>query len=213
MLKNVIPTDEIEKQLDQKINIKEYGFESINQIAELTPTTCRQIGLTVWDKIVEMGKHSVDPMAISNYVQSGEPKLHMKIENIIGKKIINDIYYATGEISGGFDDNQVFEILLSHVYPNDLYLADIFIKNPNYPIKESERKSILQTHRGFGLLDIVMKNIDLLATELECERISLTASFLEQVDLFKKYGFQVRNSPAGKAAMEYGMGIPMEKNI
>lgn len=209
MLRNIIPIEIIEKTLNKPIIIQEYRFDKINQIATISPKTCHTIGLSIWDKIVELGKPSVNPQAISKYVVSEEPKLHMKISNIIGRKVINDIYYATGTTEG----HEIFEVLLAHVYPNDLYLADIMIQNPNRPILESDRKSILQTHHGFAVLDIVMKNLEVLASELKCNQISLTASFIDQYNLFKKYGFKLRNSQGGKIAIQIGAGIPMEKDI
>jgi len=214
MLNTILPIDEIKNQFDTDLIISEHNFSKINDIAKLSPATCRDIGLSAWDKLIQLGIYKGDPMAIAKYVNNGEPRIHMKVANIIGKRIIKDIYYSAGHLEDNtLDDNQVFEFMVAHVYPNSLHLADILLQNPLQPIPEPEQNHFDQKYKGFGLLRTVMKNLEDKGKELGCDILTLTAARRDQVPLFEKYGFSVRDSDAGKLSLEYGAGLPMDKNI
>ena len=211
MLNKIIPIDLISESLGKEIDSIELSIDSIREIQELTPNTCSQIGMNVWDNIIYKKLHNVQPRAIASYINN--PKLHMRVGSIIGETVIKDIYYARGNVDDNLDDTQVFEFMVAHVYPNDLYLADILMQNPYSPIDKNDIKFELKKYHGFNLLPLIMKQLNNTAKELGCNKVSLTASSLDQVPLFKKYGFKVRGSESGKLALKYGLGIPMDKVV
>jgi len=103
--------------------------------------------------------------------------------------------------------------MVAHVYPSSLHLADILMQNPLQPIPEKEQSHFDQKYKGFGLLGTVMERFEHKGKELGCDVLTLTATRIDQVPLFEKYGFSVRDSDAGKLSLEYGVGLPMDKNI
>jgi len=51
------------------------------------------------------------------------------------------------------------------------------------------------------------------AEELGCEQLTLTAGTLDQVNLFKQHGFVVEDSEVGRRGLDWGVGIPMERDV
>ncbi|EJU9973497.1 hypothetical protein N5M11_003784 [Vibrio alginolyticus] len=214
MMKKIIPFDVIQQKLGQPISVLEYGLSDIRQIQDMTPKTCVDIALNVWDKIISRKLHQVNPMALATYVNRQDPKLHLRVGNVIGKTVVKDIYYALANVEdSALEDTLSVEFLAAHVYPNDLHLADILLQNPYSPIPQEDRKCEHQEYNGFGLLSTIIDDFFSLAHELNCDFITLTAASIEQVGLFKNYGFEVRDSDAGRLAMQFGMGIPMERKL
>lgn len=101
---------------------------------------------------------------------------------------------------------------MAWVYRNDLHLADVTFVDPDQPIPEG-RGFAFQTHKGLGLLPILMANMQQEATKLGCEQLTLQAATSDQMTLFQKYGFVVESSPFARLGMEHGVAIPMEKDI
>ena len=214
MLSCVLPKDEISKKFQEKILFQEFFREDIDKIIKITPSTCHQLGLTIWNEIVQKKIHPVNPQEIAKYVQKGDPKLHKKIANIIRRPVVHELYYGVGKLQeGAYQDPVVCELFIAHIYPNTFYLADILLQNPKKPIDQAEMKFQHQTHEGLGLLPMIMEKIESVSVEHRFEQISLTAATIEHVPLFEKYGFKIQDSEAGRLSQKYGVGIPMERPL
>ncbi len=85
--------------------------------------------------------------------------------------------------------------------------------DPEQRLPPESRRFADQTHRGLGLLPILMENLLNKARQHHCEQLTLTAAQRDQVPLFSRYGFRVEDSDSGRAARGLGYGIPMERNV
>jgi hypothetical protein len=205
------------KLLQQRIGTEfvyeEFGKEDLNAIAKRAPGSLFGIAANVWNRIVFKKWHSVDPRALAASFQRSDPDLHLVISDKLSIEVIRDIYYVRGWKTPKRRSNLVVELLVAHVYRDDLQLADITIRDPGLPLLKAQRRFAFQTHKGFGLLPTLMDNLRVQAEKRHCDQLTLTAATRDQVELFLRYGFVVEKSPSGRIAMQLGFGIPMERNV
>lgn len=159
------------------------------------------------------GWHKVDPQQFAYQFRSADPTLHASISTLLNAEVIRDIYYVKGWSGAKRKNNLVVELLVAWLYRNDLHLGDINFVDPDNPIPEAERRYKHQTHKGLRLLPDLLANMKNKATELGCEQITLTAAALDQIDLFKRFGFVVEDSDQARKTLDIGYGIPMELNV
>ncbi|HWR54443.1 MAG TPA: hypothetical protein VN428_25270 [Bryobacteraceae bacterium] len=201
------------ERLGGRLILEEYGKTALGAIAKRTPNTVHGIAANVWNRIVFKRWNSVDPQQLAPYFRQSDPTLHLAISDVIGNEVIRDIYYVRGWKGSKKPSRLAVELLVAHVYRNDLQLGDVTFRNPDQPIPPAARRFSDQTHRGFGLLPILMENLIKKAREHHCEQVTLTAARRDQVPMFGHHGFRVEDTASGQAAMRLGYGIPMERDV
>ncbi|WP_146446254.1 hypothetical protein [Botrimarina colliarenosi] len=157
----------------------------------------------------QLVKQNLDLSPLVPYLEKRDPRVIHKFEELIDDEAIRDIYACRCT----FDNELVASILLAHVFPNDLYIGHVEFADPSQPIPIHQRKSVMQTHRGLGLLSPFMERVDLCAQHRFCDRITLVANETSQQHLFERYGFSVDDYPAAKQQESEGKLIPMHKTV
>lgn len=211
---NIIPQKEIQEKFKKPVVFVNLTKQNLDLITKREPFTIIAISLNIWNRIVQNKLKKVNPKAVAEYVDNRDPKIHLKISEIIKEPIIKDIIYSLGTVKDSkIKEKTVSQITIAHVFPNDLHLADVLFQNPYIPISKSDRKYRLQDFKGLGLLSTLIEKIEQHAKALSCDYITLTASNSELVPLFSKYGFTVEDNSQAKLATRVGLTIPMEKKI
>lgn len=139
--------------------------------------------------------HDVDPKALQEYFRPDgvvNPEIVFAIGEIIGEPVIKDISYSRCTIDG----RPVAELLLAHVYPNDLHWADVHFRDLRHPIRRPPGATgqTLRKFKGFGLLGTVASSIDQYAQEKDFDYITLTAAEPSLVPLFESHGFELEKN-------------------
>ncbi len=212
-LGDILPSRQLVDRLGTGVLFEEYGKSALNAIAKKHPRGLFGLAANVWNRIVVKGWNPVDPQRFAQYFQATDPSLHLAISELIGAEVIRDIYYVKGWKGAKKQANLVVEMLVAWVYRSDLQLGDITFIDPVRPIPRKLRRFADQTHKGFGLLPTLMESLQRKAEELHCEQLTLTTARRDQVGLFARYGFRVEDSTIGRAGMELGYGIPMERDV
>lgn len=210
-LEDCLPLNKLQTRYDVPLCVRTLGKSDIVQIQREHPMTMHQMGMTIWNRIVYSTDLDVDPYSMARYVQKNDPKVHLHIGRVIKEQAVQDLVHITVSVEEKINgDNVVCILCLAKTFPNQLILVDIVIQDLN------NRFSTPTETRAFGGLNLLPDVIEALkryAEEHELSNIVLAASHIELVPVFSRYGFVVEDTPAGKLAMECGMGIPMELNI
>jgi hypothetical protein len=212
-LRDILPLKLLQQGIGAELVYEEFGKEDLTAIAKRAPGGLFGIAANVWNRIVFKKWHSVDPQALAASFQRSDPELHLVISDKLSIEVIRDIYYVRGWKASRRSSNLVVEMLVAHVYRDDLQLADITMRDPGRPLLKAQRRFAYQTHKGLGLLPTLMDNMQVQAKKRHCDQLTLTAATRDQVELFLRYGFVVERSPSGRIAMQLGFGIPMERNV
>jgi hypothetical protein len=213
-LTSILPRQELVKRFGSALRLEEYGKTALKAIADKNPGVLHHVAASVWNRIVQKKWHRVDPRQFSEYFDTRNPKFYKALSESLGVEIIRDIYYVKGWSSRSKSKSSLaVELLVAWVYRNDLLLADVTFMDPARPIPEGEPKFALQTHKGLGLLSPLLANMQRKAEELGCEQLTLTAATLDQVNLFKQHGFVVEDSEVGRRGLDWGVGVPMERDV
>lgn len=192
---SIFPIDEIRSHFSPRLTFRQFGLEDYDEIIRLNPQGVANVGATVWHRLVQARGGDLDRMALRNYFRedgSIDPKIVPAIGEIIGEPIIKDISYSVCSI----DTQPVGELLLAHVYPNELHWADVHFRDPRRPIRRPPSATVqtLRRFKGFGLLGTVAMSIDQYAKENDFDYITLTAGEPSLVPLFESYGFELEKN-------------------
>lgn len=192
---SIFPIAEIRTHFSSRLSFRQYGLDDYDQIVQLNPGGISSIGNNVWNRIVHAKTHSVDQLALKRYYKDDgttDPNIVFGIEEVIGEPVIKDISYSRCTIDG----RPVAELMLAHVYPNDLHWADVLFRDPRRPIKHrlSDTGQTLRTFYGFGLLGTVANSIDQYARENDLDYVTLIAGEPSLVPLFQSYGFELEKN-------------------
>jgi hypothetical protein len=211
-LKKIFPAKRL-KGMFTDVSIINRGKKDWHELCDEKPHAMHEIGMTIWDLIVTRGTDDVDPMAMADSVTTADPQVAVKIKKLLQKPVMFDLYY--GKASAEFNGKRetIAEVLAAHIYPNELHLADVEFRDPSKPIAKNKRRYPLTRFKGLGLLDSLMDSLESEANARECTSVTLTAATSDHVPLFKKYGFEVPDTPRGKLGEMFGLGIPMVKRI
>ena len=211
-LRTLFPLQLVKDKFDKDVIAEEYDLSTIDIISQKDPHPVLQIGLCVWHQIVTRNLFNVDPRAMALNVDAQDPILYKKIEELLGIQAILDFFYANLRVSDDTlgDDNECCQICFAKTYPNDIVLSDVTFENPYKPIPEDEQKYEYTRYEGLSLLPDLMQHLKDYSTENGIDRILLTAASGDLIPLFKKYGFDVDDSPIAQMALDVGYGIPMQ---
>jgi hypothetical protein len=212
-LSAALPRQQLIDRFGAALILEEYGKEDLKVIAQKNPAPLHHVAACVWNRIVQRRWHSVNPRQFASYFTEHDPAMYLAISQFLKIEVIRDIYYAKAWESRKMNSKLVAELLVAWVYQNDLLLADVNFRDPERPIPTQERISALQSHKGLGLLPVVLNNMQSEAERLGCEYLILTAGTRDEMKLFAKYGFSVENSEPGRQGVLLGGGIPMERKV
>jgi hypothetical protein len=213
-LVDIFPITALNERFGDDLDLKILGTAEIEEVTVLEPLAMHGLGMNVWNRIVTRGLFRVNPQALAKHVQEADPKIHKRISNKIGRKVIRDLVYVHAEVDRNGAPFTVAHFIAAEVFPNDLQLVDLLIQDPDREIPRSERKYMLQSHHGLGILPKVFQGAEEYAKARNLDFITLTASKLDLVGLFESYGFAVEDNPTARFILEsVQQGIPMEKRL
>ena len=213
-LSDIFDFSVVQNKFNAPVIVNEYGIEDLDRVLQEETSTMIGVCMNVWNRIVHYGYKQVDPQAVTDLYVNSDPALVGEITKIVGEELIKDLYYVNCQID---DDTLEYttasKMLLTHVYPNDIHLGDIEFCNPYRPVPKLDRKTRFHHYEGLGLLNQLMENMEAYARTKQCDYLTLTASSLEHMPLFEKYGFTLEDNPSAKEFLKHGNGIPMEKKL
>ncbi len=212
-LADVLPKAQLVERFGSKLVLEEYGKPLLKIVAMKDPGSLHGLAANVWNRIVTKHWHKVDPQQLGPCFQMRDPKLHTAISKLLRIEVIRDIYYVKGWRRPKTNANLVVEMMVAHVYRNDLQLVDVTFINPGERIQPSARKSVLQSHKGLGLLPTLLANLQAKAEELGCEQLTLTAGTEAEMKLFEGHGFVIEDSAVGRLSRLTRVGYPMERDV
>src|SRR4051794_31476699 len=96
------------------------------------------------------------------------------------------------------------QVLVGHIYPGMIHIADLEFSDPYSPIPEEQRQYRYTEYRGLGLLGTFVDHVVSLARELGVHEVTLTAATADHVPLFERHDFVIANSPRAKIAEKAG---------
>jgi len=172
-----------------------------------------EMGMTTWDTVITRRLHDVSPKAVSTYVDADDPRVVQAIQRVLGRKIINDIYYGKATLAVEGEHRTVAEVLVGHIYPGMIHIADLEFSDPYSPIPEEQRQYRYTEYRGLGLLGTFVDHVVSLARELGVHEVTLTAATADHVPLFERHDFVIANSPRAKIAEKAGIAVPMIRTV
>lgn len=201
-LSKVLPRNQLVERFGSELILAEFGKPEIKKILEMKPQSLHGIAGSVWNRIVARNWHEVDPKMFSRRFDKKDPSLYRHISDKLGIEVIRDIYYAKAWRNARKERNVIAEVLVAWVYQNDLNLADVTFVDRSAPIPKADRKSALQTHKGLGLLPVLLQNMQTVAEEIGCKQLTLIAGTQDEMKLFQHHGFDVEDSDLGRFGVE-----------
>jgi hypothetical protein len=214
LLSNVVPISRIEASLGQTLSVERIDSHDWRVLAKRDPVNCYGVAGRAWHLAVSEPGSSLDPSLLARYFDTQDPMLAGAIQRVTGKPVLTDFGFVEATvISHSGKPFIVATSLVAHLTAGELLWYDINMANPAAPLSPRERRSPSQEHRGFGLLGDVVSFLEAAARERGCTKISLMAAHKPLIQIFRRFGFQVENSPLSKLAMKVGMSIPMIKPV
>lgn len=210
---DVVPFTELKAMFGSDLTVREYGKADLGQIIKEKPLGMHALGGNIWNRVVTKQWAQVDPMQLRNHFQRKDPKLHAAISKVVGEDVIRDILYMKVWRGVPRKANLVMELLVANVFRDDLHLGDVTFCDPDRPIAPIDRIYEMQTHKGLGLLGILLQSMMRHAREKGQQQLTLTAADSDLVPLFQEHGFVVENSIAARMGLQLGMSIPMECDV
>jgi hypothetical protein len=209
-LADVIPIERTESALGKSVTAKRLNTTDPTLILRNNADELFGIASSAWHRLVMAGRFKVLPMQMRQYFEGEDPRLAPAIEKVIRQPLLKEFGFLRATTEHAGKPFTVATSCVAQLYSNELHLYDIAMFDPRYPLSRSRRRSEIQHHRGFGLLNDVMQNIFASARERNCAIVTLTAASRPLVDVFSRYRFTVEQNDFAKSAMKFGVGIPME---
>lgn len=213
MLKDIVPLPQLRERFGDDLTVEMFDREKLSKIIKDKPLGMHALGGNIWNRIVTREWNDVDPMQLRAYFQRQDPKLHSAISRVIGENAIRDILMVRAWKGVPRKANLVMELMVADVYRNELHLGDVTFCDPERPIAPADRTYKLQSHKGLGLLGVLIDNMDAYARARGYEYLTLTAAYADLVPLFQRHGFAVEDTMAGRIGLEAGKSIPMERAV
>lgn len=208
-LHDIIRKEEIEEKFDKKVTFKQFGVDGINDIACIDPNILFEIGAQAWMLYVESDA-KVNSQQLASDFGMQNPMIYQKVEKVIQQKVIQDLSFTYAEVDDPkVDSKGCIQLSLCHMYPNDLYIADVVFYDPYKPVAKSDRKYELHYFKSLNLFNLHLEEIKKYCKKNNINRITLTTSSNEQIPYFEAYGFEVEDNAFARAALEHGWSVPM----
>ena len=188
--------------------------DELSKLVKKEPMMMFEMSLSVWNRIIQFKLKDVNPNALSDYIDKQDPMIYREISRIICEPVFYEVLFFELKINDPkLRYNCIHEITVGRVFPNDIHLADIEFTNPYEPIPKFLAKSPNQIFKGLGLLGQQIDRLVEYAKKNNCGFVTLTASSINEYELFKKYGFQLEDSDIAEIGLKSGSGIPMDLKI
>jgi hypothetical protein len=201
LMNSILPLQDIERRFDKPVRLDQMGIDRLGEIAGRDPNAILNTAFTVWQRHVRKNP-ALKPSAVQDHVRRHGGSFLEAARAVIGEPIIRDISFSRCTVDDpALDDNQVAYLLVAHVYPNDVHIADVNLVNPYKPIPAKRRKHKFRKYKGLGLLGTVLLRTEDYARAHACELITLTAAADDLVPLFGKFGFVVEDDEVASLAM------------
>ncbi|MBY5818475.1 hypothetical protein HFN60_22950 [Rhizobium leguminosarum] len=211
ILDEIFPAAEISEKLpDAQVSV--LGVKDLPEIIRLKGMTMFEMGLTTWHAAMISGQFEVSPNSLGDLVDRGEPNLLKYVSRALNRKVVFDISYRYATVPGAATMEPKMQVLVAHLFPNRLHIADVQLLDPRKPKKNSQLNDD-QSHESLRLFGVLIANAERVAKEVQAEQITLTAANRRLVTTFQKYGFKVEDSGMARQAMAFDAGIPMERTI
>lgn len=208
-LHDIIQRNKIEEKFDKSVSFKQFGMESINEIARIDPNILFDIGAQAWMLFVESGV-KVNPQKLAADFDNKSPLIYQKVEKVIKRKVIQDLSFTYAKVDDpDINSNGCIQLSLCRMYPNDLYIADVVFYDPYKPVTEKNKKYELHYFKSLNLFAFHLEKIKLYCKENNIARITLTTSSNEQIPYFEACGFKIEDNGFAKNALAYGWSVPM----
>lgn len=208
-LSSVLPFDAIEAHFDDAVARSEMRLPQLHEIMIECRSAMFLLATNCAIRAKQLFLPTLDMVPLVPHLQNEDPNVIHTFAELIGEAAIKDIYACRCTVN----NQLVASLLISHVFPNDLYVGMVTFTDPSQPIAEGERKSVMQTHKGLGLLPTFMDRVDQCAQSRTCDRISLVANETSQMTLFSRFGFDVDDYPVAQQQVSLGKLIPMNKIV
>ncbi len=210
-LSKIFPGKSLREKYKQEIKIVHRDRLKLGEIVKIKPACIAEIGGGAWDKYVQYNP-KCDPQALAKYFQRNDPKIYLAMERHTGLKVLKEISYSVAEVvDEALEDCCAAELLLAVSYPGVLRISDVKFCNLYQEIPEAQRKYRFQYYKGLRLFPELMKNCEEYCIEHGIKEITLSAAYIDLVPFFEEHGFAVEDTPAGRASLEFKVGIPMVK--
>jgi hypothetical protein len=213
LLSEIFPESSIKSKFKNDVRITKRDRSKLGEISKLKKGCMVEIGGGAWDQYVRANPNC-NPQTLSEYFQRQDPKLYLAMERHTGLKVLHDIFYTVAEVEDPLlEEKLAAELLVAVTYPNVLRISDVTFCDPYNKIPDTELKYKFQHYKGLNLFAELMGNCEKFCNANNLKEISLAAAYVDLVPFFKKYGFEIDDTPAGRMAIQVGEGIPMSKPV
>ena len=212
-LSKVFPAEALRAKFAQPVMIKHMGRSQLAEISARKPKSMIEMGGGAWDHYVQANP-GCNPLALASYFQREDPKLYLGMERHIQDKVLHDISYTVADVDDEtLANNCAGELLLAVTYPGVLRISDVTFADVYKPIRDQARRYKFQDFEGLGLHPAVINNCVEYCQRSGIAQIILAAADMDLMTLFKRYGFEIEDTPAGRMALQTQIGIPMARAV
>lgn len=213
LLSEIIPVSRIEATLGHTLSVERIDSDDWRVLAKRDPVNCYGVAGRAWHLAVTAPGSSLEPSLLARYFDQQDPMLAGAIERVTGQPVLREFGFLEAIVDQDGTPFIVATSLVAHLTAGELLWYDVNMANPAAPLSRKQQRSPSHEHRGFGLLGDVVSSLEAAARERGCSEISLLAAHKPLVQIFRRFGFNVEDSPMGKLAMRVGAGIPMVKTV
>jgi len=211
-IKGILPKDELRGFFDCKLDFEEYDLRHIDMIRSMRPHIFFGLASIMWNRIIEFGLCPVDPTALDDDIKKKNPDMFRNMSAVLGTHAIKDIYYAKSDPEAACHAKKsAVELFVARVYPNNLYIADVFLPCPETAVNGKEFGSAIRDHRS--LYSKLVNNAVDCGRSLGCNYLMITANSSHQVDIFSRCGFLLEDHLSERRSLDLGLGIPMVMQV
>ncbi len=198
----ILPFEEIVNRFEKPILREELSLDQFAEVERRDPAGLASTAFTVWQRHVRSNP-GIELGAVRDHIRRHGGSYLEGVQALIGQPILRNLAFSRCTVDDPeLDERLVAYLLVAHVYPNDLHIADMNFMNPYMPIRPERRRFKSQRYKGLHLLSNVLARAEAYAAQHGCEYVTLTAADDDLVPLFSKFGFVVEDSLATGLAME-----------
>ena len=198
----ILPFDEIAGRFDNPVVLEEFGLDQFAEVERRDPAGLASLAFTVWQRHARRNP-GTELGAVRDHIRRHGGSYLQGVQALIGQRVLHDLTFSRCTVDDpALDERLVAYLLVAHVYPNDVHIADMNFMNPYLPIRPERRRFKSQRYKGLRLLPNVLARAEAYAAENGCEYVTLTAAADDLVPLFGKFGFVVEDGQATSLAME-----------
>ncbi len=212
-LTEIFPEESFRAKFDADVRIETRDKSKLKEISLLKSSCMAEIGGEAWDRYIQLNPEA-DSQALAEFFQRNDAKIYLAMERHTGIDVLRDLSYTIARVADDkLPEESKSELLLAVTYPNVLRISDVTFANPYNPIAPSERKYRFQHYEGLGFFQELIHRCEEYCRQYGINEITLAAAYIDLVPFFESYGFQIEDTPAGRAYLKMREGIPMVKIV